>query len=306
MSPAEKLITVVIPLYNKRETIRRAISSVLAQSEPRFELVVVDDGSTDDSAEIVAEFQDPRLRLVRQENAGPGAARNTGARLGECSYLAFLDADDEWEPGFLSTALSRLEEFPQAIAYVCGYDAGEFRLNRPNKILALGISGCLNIAADTDGKTLKKYVDAMHSSCTMVRRDDFFRVGGYYAKNSCRYGEDSYLWLSILLSGPVFWDPEELTRFHVEDSSLGFATTRRTQARPISIEGLDIGSLIEPEMLPALKRVVLEYTNMDLGILRRSGAFPQAVELRAIHGLNDPGSLLKDGYWRLRYLLRLC
>ena len=106
------LVSVVIPLYNKQRTIARAVASLRIQSLQAFEVVIVDDGSTDTSweqLELCGATTDPRFRCVRQANAGPGAARNAGARLAHGKYLAFLDADDEWLPEHLQRAVQALE-----------------------------------------------------------------------------------------------------------------------------------------------------------------------------------------------------
>ncbi len=94
------LISVVIPLYNKEPYIKRAIDSILAQKIQDYEIIVIDDGSTDKSAEVVKSFPDPRIRLIQQENAGVSAARNRGIEEAKAELIAFLDADDEWTPIF--------------------------------------------------------------------------------------------------------------------------------------------------------------------------------------------------------------
>src|SRR5687767_11003972 len=88
--------SVVVPLYNKRSFIRRAVVSVLSQSFTDFELIVVDDGSTDGSFEEIRDIADPRLRLIHQRNQGEGLARNTGMAAARGVWIAFLDADDMW------------------------------------------------------------------------------------------------------------------------------------------------------------------------------------------------------------------
>lgn len=102
-------ISVVIPLFNKEKSIYRSIQSVLEQTGCPFEIIVVDDGSTDQSTVIVAAFQDKRIRLIHQDNSGPAAARNNGARLCRFDYLIFLDADDLLPPHTLATYKSFLQ-----------------------------------------------------------------------------------------------------------------------------------------------------------------------------------------------------
>ena len=107
-------VSVIIPLYNKAREIRRSINSVLSQTHRDFELIVVDDGSTDSSGDIVRQFVDPRIRLFVQVNSGECAARNRGVEEARGRLIAFLDADDEWLDDFLETVLVLHEQFPDA------------------------------------------------------------------------------------------------------------------------------------------------------------------------------------------------
>lgn len=116
------LFSVVIPLYNKEPHIKKAIDSVLAQEIQDFEIIVVDDGSTDKSAEVVKSFTDSRIRLIRQKNAGVSAARNKGIKEAKSDLVAFLDADDEWTPCFLNTVLRLRRMYQEAGAYATAYE----------------------------------------------------------------------------------------------------------------------------------------------------------------------------------------
>ncbi|OXU15284.1 glycosyltransferase family 2 protein [Sedimentisphaera salicampi] len=102
-------ISVIMPLYNKEKTVRRAIDSILAQSFKDFELVIVNDESTDSSREIAAEYSDDRIRIIDRENGGSGAARNTGIENANADLLAFLDADDQWLPFYLENACNEIK-----------------------------------------------------------------------------------------------------------------------------------------------------------------------------------------------------
>lgn len=112
-----KRFSIVIPLYNKQKHIKRAVDSVLAQTVKDFECIIIDDGSTDKSAEIVKEYTDPRICLIQQKNAGGSAARNRGIDAAQNEYIAFLDADDEWLPDFLKTISYLIAKYPDAGAY---------------------------------------------------------------------------------------------------------------------------------------------------------------------------------------------
>ena len=111
------LVTVVIPCYNQAHFLGEAIESVLVQSYPNFEIIVVDDGSPDDTSEVAASY--PKVRLIRQENQGLSGARNTGLRHSKGEYVVFLDADDRLLPEALEAHLDHLEAHPQC-AFVSG------------------------------------------------------------------------------------------------------------------------------------------------------------------------------------------
>src|ERR671911_2120937 len=112
------LVSVVIPCYNQAHFLGEAIESVLAQSYPRFEIIVVDDGSTDDTSKVAARY--PGVRYVYQNNQGVSAARNSGLARSEGEYVVFLDADDRLLPEALETGLKCLEARPEC-AFVSGY-----------------------------------------------------------------------------------------------------------------------------------------------------------------------------------------
>lgn len=115
------MISVIIPLYNKETGIATALRSILAQTYQDFEIVVVDDGSTDGSVAVVETFNDQHIRLIRQQNAGVSAARNRGIEEAKGEYVAFLDADDEWMPEFLEEIRTIQQEYPECKAQATNY-----------------------------------------------------------------------------------------------------------------------------------------------------------------------------------------
>lgn len=226
-------VGITIPLYNKRLSIRRALESVLRQSFRDYDLYVVDDGSTDAGLTKISEVTDVRLRVLRQENQGPGAARNYGAAQGEAPYLAFLDADDEWEPDFLAQSVARLDAHADVAASVSAYFVGPSKRSTESDHRRRGmIEGPWQAPDRLDPPAIKRLVDFCHSSCVVVRRDVFVRYGGFYAKNRCLYGEDSYLWLMLVLNQCLYLDPRPRVWFHTEDSDLGKRLLGRHPLRP--------------------------------------------------------------------------
>lgn len=112
-------ISVIVPTFNNGPFILETIQSILAQTLPPDEIIVVDDGSTDRTGEIVEAIQDPRLRYVYQENAGVSVARNTGLSLSTGEYIAFIDADDRWRPRMLERQVALLEA-DESLAFAFG------------------------------------------------------------------------------------------------------------------------------------------------------------------------------------------
>src|SRR6185312_16742065 len=129
MSASGDTISVIIPLYNRREEIGRAVASALRQSHAPHEILVVDDASRDGSAEAVAALGDNRIRLLRHErNQGASAARNTGIAAAEGEWIALLDSDDEWAPGKLARQLDTLRAASDVpAAGVSGYVIRDYR-----------------------------------------------------------------------------------------------------------------------------------------------------------------------------------
>jgi hypothetical protein len=204
-------VSVIVPLYNKQRHVLRAITSVLAQTVPDFEVVVVDDGSTDGGGDIVRRMTDSRIRLVSQENAGVSAARNRGIAESRSELVAFLDADDEWEPGFLETVLALREQHPGAGIYATAYryQKGETTW-RPHFV------DCVDSGR---GGLLDDYFRAamgqapVWTSAVMIPKWVFSEVGAFPV--GVKTGEDRHMWARIALRHPIAWSPIEGAVYHL-------------------------------------------------------------------------------------------
>ena len=212
---------VVIPLYNKGTLVRRALNSVLSQTYQNIEVVVVDDGSTDEGPDVVREFSDPRVRLIQQENAGPGAARNRGFQETQAPYLSFLDADDEWMPRFLEVYVESLRLHPDCDAVIGPTLFGPEKKDQCVEWQRLGIKeGVWSLGTDSNWGNLTRIMDLFATGRTIYRSPVVNRYGGYYSKDKCCFSEDMYLWLQVVLSHRGFILMKSLFWDHSEDSQL--------------------------------------------------------------------------------------
>lgn len=212
-------ISVVIPLYNKGRYIERALSSALGQTFPPAEIVVVDDGSMDDGPKRVLTFSDRRITLIRQENRGPGAARNAGLERAKGKYVAFLDADDEWGPSFLETGVSLLEDSEANVTVIwTGYI--NYPDMRKNSIGMEEIGGVHEISSASDVELVSKVFDFTSTCFAVMRTEAARKWGGFFDRHKCIHGEDKYFFYKLLFNERVGIIDEPLGIYHREASDL--------------------------------------------------------------------------------------
>jgi glycosyltransferase involved in cell wall biosynthesis len=179
---------VVIPTYQRRELVRRAIASVFAQTYRDHELIVVDDGSTDGTQEMLEPLRG-RIRYRWQENRGPGGARNAGVRIARAPVVAFLDSDVRWLPDHLAVVSEMLRRHPEAlIASTCPGFVAAGR-ERANEARVVSVLAQLMVANDPG-----------LVSCMAARRSALLALGGF--DEELAVAEDSDLWLRIAMRGP--------------------------------------------------------------------------------------------------------
>lgn len=199
------VFSVIIPLYNKEAEIGRTIRSVLAQTLQPSEIVVVDDGSTDRSREVVESIRSPLIRLHIQQNAGSAAARNKAIELSRGEYIAMIDADDEWTPDYLAEMARLIRLYPEAGGYCSGFDIvsddGVFAGDTPQRE---------GIVENYFREAMTRYVCI--TSATTIRRRVFDQVGGFPV--GMRMGQDTYMWIKLARSYKVAFTPLRLCRYN--------------------------------------------------------------------------------------------
>jgi glycosyltransferase involved in cell wall biosynthesis len=196
-------VSVVIPVFNRPVAVRRAIESVLAQTFQDFEIIVVDDGSTDDTAASVSGVEDPRVMLIRHPcKRGGSAARNTGIKASSGLYIAFLDSDDEWLPLKLERQLQLFERSGDELGLVYSgsvwvFEDGstETRIPKRHKDIVRAL-----LTANVIGET----------SVGIVRRAALEAIGGF--DENLPAAQEMDLWLRVCERFPIDFVPEALGR----------------------------------------------------------------------------------------------
>lgn len=223
------MITVVIPLYNKVNTIARALDTVLAQTYQDFEVVVVDDGSADGGAAVVEGYADPRIRLIRQANAGVSAARNKGIAEAKGEYVAFLDADDEWMPEFLEEIVALQKEFPDCRAQATTYVQCQNSEKKNIVLNRLPFSGEYGV--------LTNYFEVascshppVWTSAVCIERLLLQEIGGFPL--GIKSGEDLLTWARVAVRTQWAYSLKPCAVFNVE----GYGVNERPKRIPAEVD----------------------------------------------------------------------
>lgn len=215
-------VTVAMPLFNKAAEVGRAVEAVLAQGFSDFEVIVVDDGSTDGSGEIVAGYRDPRIRLVRQANAGQGPARHRAILEGRGELVALLDPDDEWLPWFLERGVALLDDFPEAVGGGQGIVID--RLENPDQSLP----GTRGLVGDFFREQPRRRV--ISSSSGIVRRQALVETVPRVER--APVGVDQMLWCPLALKYRFAYDPRVGAVYHKDAQNRSLTLHRGEEELP--------------------------------------------------------------------------
>jgi glycosyltransferase involved in cell wall biosynthesis len=218
----EYRVTAIIPVFNGAALIRRSIESVLSQTRPADEVIVVDDGSTDETANIVRSYG-LRVRYLRQPNSGVAAARNNGVKQAKSEWIAFLDHDDEWLPNKLERQMALLEHHPTAALCYSAYWL--HTLDGPKLLAHLPLRNLWPAA---------RLRNPFPPSVAILRRAEFLQIGGFnetYKGASC---EDWELFVRFLTAYSAVELAEPLANYY-EVATGGSRNYRRMLPNTLSI-----------------------------------------------------------------------
>lgn len=213
-------ISVIIPLYNEEKAIVHTLESVFAQTFTDYEVIVVNDGSTDKSESTVQTIKNDKLRIISQINAGVAAARNTGIAHSQGEYIAFLDADDVWHPDYLKKQAATIAKFPDEVAFATAIYV-ENKAKKPQPAL-------YNFPLPAEPKPLDYFQNSLkssiiHTSAVIIKKEITETVGVF--DTSIKSGQDTDLWIRIGLKYPIVFTPEMLSTYTYTAGSLSYRGT---------------------------------------------------------------------------------
>lgn len=207
------LISIVIPLYNKEQQIGATIESVLRQTYRNFEIIVINDGSTDRSLDVVRNIQDSRIRIFSQSNGGVSVARNHGIEKSEGEYIAFLDADDEWHGNYLESQVKLIGKYPECGVFACAYEYKD-----ENNVIIPAVYRGIRFVEQTGildnyFEVASKSAPPIWTSAVMVRKRCFENIGGFMP--GVATGEDLLLWARLAASCKIAFNRTPLAQYNL-------------------------------------------------------------------------------------------
>lgn len=265
------MISVVIPLYNKEKQIRKTLESVFAQTYTDYEVVIVNDGSTDDSVKVVEEIikeaegsrqravgnrqeaagshPSGKIRLIHQENAGVSAARNKGIAEARGEYIALLDGDDEWKPEYLATQADMIKRYPECQVFATNYELKDQNNNITYPIIKK------IFLSETDG-IFENYFESacisappIWTSAVVFTKKAFDSVGGFPV--GIPLGEDLITWTKLACRYKIAYSKTPLAIYHncsQEQRLIPFKKPKKDDA-----VGVEFDKLVEKYDIPFLK-----------------------------------------------------
>ena len=241
----EQLISVIIPTYNRAEYLKLALKSVLEQTYKNIEIIVADDGSTDNTAEVVADFNDPQIKYFYQKNTGlPAAVRNLGLREASGDYIAFLDSDDMWLPEKLELQVEYLHKHPKyQLVYSNAWIIDENGVRE----------GLLDkIESSKEGKNFGELVrgNFIPQLTVLMKREVLKKIGFFNEDPSIRAAEDYEYWLRVALHYKIGFVKEPLAMYRVHSMMVSHGINHAKSTQKV------LFSLINDPLVPNKNEVM--------------------------------------------------
>lgn len=283
------MISVVIPLYNKEKQIANTLNTVLNQTFQKFEIIIVNDGSTDKSIEEVNKIKDSRIRIINQKNAGVSAARNRGIEEAKYDLIAFLDADDEWKPEYLETQYNLYNKYPECSVFATNYEFKDVNGKVTNTIIR-------KLPFDGNDGILNNYFEVASCShppiCSItiaVKKNAIKAIGGFPV--GIKSGEDLLTWAKLAVKNKIAYSKRIMASFIStnSDTDKPKAEQRYDDRDPV-LKGLLNIYLIYGNKIAGLKDYIKRWYKIQCVILLEIG-FNKQMREKSIDAIKFGGSI---------------
>ncbi len=290
--------SVVIPLFNKSTAISRALESIGRQTWSPYEIIVVDDGSTDDGPSVVDLMSKkmPNLRLVRKANGGAASARNLGIELAIGNFIAFLDADDEWKSTFLESIAGLIQQYPNAVAFATGYANNSSSLSL-REVVWTPKGRLYSIDPKEYFSRIYKSGRSIHNSSCTVLPKSVLSGNALCFSEDMRYYEDHSLWYRCAMLGDIAYKSEALAIIHKDGPNRSNAPENFKHLRIATLRLEKVlhdfshrASSILPESLLDLLH---QRKTMAIKIALRRSAYDEASQMASDFGLSGAYGLCR-------------
>lgn len=275
------MFSIVVPLYNKEKEIKRTLESIFAQTFGDYEIVIVDDGSTDSSLKVLENnFQDSRIRIIRQVNRGVAAARNKGISEAKYHYIALIDADDEWKPDYLQTQAKLIETYPDCSVFATDYEWQFHDGKKLNNIIR-------KLPFKTDEGEISNYFEIaslsnppLWTSAVVAKKSAFEEIGGFPL--GIKSGEDLLTWARLACRFKIAYNRTPLAIFNVE----GYETKEKPKRMPAENDLVATGlmELMKEYNPPFIKDYISLWHKMRSSVYMRLGIRGKSIK-EALKGL---------------------
>lgn len=268
------MLSIIIPLYNKEKYVAKTIQSILSQTFQEFEIVIVDDGSTDQSVNEIKKINDDRIRIISQQNAGVSAARNRG--IGEVKYdlIAFLDADDLWEKDFLETIMNLQIKYPTCSIFAVNYQV----LSNDGKMKTPLING---LPKDFKDGILQDYFEIASKSdpiiCSIslaMKKQALESIGGFPI--GIRAGEDLLTWARLAARYDIAYSIEPKAVFNRLEEGINVAPRIPDEHDKVGQELRKLLTNEDQSRLNGLKDYIAYWHKIRMAIFIRLGKSKEA------------------------------
>ncbi|UPZ13611.1 glycosyltransferase family 2 protein [Flavobacterium humidisoli] len=278
--------SIIIPLYNKENYVENTVQSVLDQTFQDFEIIVVNDGSTDKSEEKLTQYKDSRIQYYSKKNEGVSTARNYGIEKAIANFITFLDADDYWHPMFLETIFHNISKLPDQKVFSAAIEFETSKKTIPAKYSISKTNEEFEIV-NYFKASLKE--TALCSSCAVIHKSVFATIGNFDTK--IKSGEDTDLWIRIGLVYPIVFSWKILARYVYDAESLSKKNGLKNK--------MDLSKFEEVEKTNPDLKYFLDLNRFSLAIKSKL-----AGEKQLFYKYYNPIDLKNLG-WKKRILLHL-